>query len=216
MWDGTTSGNKDILEHKCEELCRNLPKCTGFNWAPIDGHCWALNGCENPTTNPYYRLYYMEGSLCSQSSWSYLELIFHPSVRELTNLFVEFTHFLDMEAGYKLHSGCVKGTECSEGSKCGTSSETACKECNFEQCKAIAGKSNSKGFAYSGEKRLCRLCDESQFQNIQNKQTNNVENWGLYVKYGNLYTYFSSIIVATFLFYLIVNVYHSKILFFIL
>ena len=68
MWDGTTSGNKDILEHKCEELCRNLPKCTGFNWAPIDGHCWALNGCENPTTNPYYRLYYMEGSLCSQSS----------------------------------------------------------------------------------------------------------------------------------------------------
>ena len=109
------------------------------------------------------------------------------NLRELTNLFVEFIHFLDMETGYKLHSGCVKGTSCSEGSKCGTSSETACKECNFEQCKAIAGKSNSKGFAYSGEKRLCRLCDESQFKNIQNKQTSNVENWGLYVKYGNLY-----------------------------
>ena len=88
-----------------------------------------------------------------------------------------------MEAGYKLHSGCVKGISCSEGSKCGTISETACKECNFEQCKAIAEKSNSKAFAYSGEKRLCRLCDESQFQIIQ---TNNIKNWGLYVKYGNL------------------------------
>ena len=67
MWDGTTSGNKNITEHKCEELCRNLPKCTGFNWAPKDRRCWALNGCENPKNNPGYRLYYMEGNLCLQS-----------------------------------------------------------------------------------------------------------------------------------------------------
>ena len=100
-----------------------------------------------------------------------------------------------METGYKLHSGCVKGKSCSEGSKCGEVTETACRQCNFEQCKAIAGKSNSKGFAYSEEKRMCRLCDESQFQNIQNKQTNNVKNWGLYVKYGNLYCYFHRLLV---------------------
>ena len=65
--DGTTSGNKGIPLHKCEELCRKLPKCTGFNWGPGDKRCWALNGCENPVTNPGFDLYYIEGNLSSQS-----------------------------------------------------------------------------------------------------------------------------------------------------
>lgn len=90
----------------------------------------------------------------------------------------------DPDAPYKLHSGCVKGKECREGSKCGEISETACEGCSFDQCKALAAKGKFKGFAYSSVKLMCRLCDETQFQNIQ---TNNVKSWGLYVKFGNFY-----------------------------
>ena len=63
-----TSGNINIPQHKCEELCRHLKKCTGFNFAPGDKRCYALNGCENPVTNPGFRLYDIEGNL-SIKSW---------------------------------------------------------------------------------------------------------------------------------------------------
>ena len=56
------SGNTNISQKRCEELCRHLPTCTGFNWAPGDQRCWALNGCENPATNPGFYLYDIEGN----------------------------------------------------------------------------------------------------------------------------------------------------------
>ena len=57
-----------------------------------------------------------------------------------------------------------------------------CTGCTFEECKEHAVKSNSKGFAYGGDKLNCRVCDDSAFQNLQTTK----QAWGLYVKSGNL------------------------------
>ena len=85
---------------------------------------------------------------------------------------------------YKLHSGCIQGTACRNGTICGKPrSGCSGSECSFTVCNTQAEYTNSVAFAYRGTGlKSCRLCkSSSELQNIRS-----TDNWGVYTKNGNL------------------------------
>ena len=58
-----TSGNTRHTLDQCKELCLGLSECTGINWAPGDGRCYALRACANPTTHPGWQHYLLQGDI---------------------------------------------------------------------------------------------------------------------------------------------------------
>ena len=86
--------------------------------------------------------------------------------------------FLDAYSHIQMQKFCQKERMCHDGMFCGSyPQDEACRDCSFDDCLQHAEKNGSYAFSYSSTtKRLCRLCDEEDFDKKQYYR-----NWGLYI-----------------------------------